>query len=379
MRLQIYSLYKMLSILEKHIFRNEFLESKLLPMKLSKREGSNDCLPRDRSELHCIYECRVAIIGLGGVGKSLAHLLKMFPGTLTELRLLNRSDPSGIIEELNHIPTKLPIFGMCGMENLCKGLKDVDIVVISAGYSRKTDDSSREDLFSDNAKICANICKACSEACPTALIAIVANPIDTLVPLAAHILKKHGSYNPAKLFGVCELDHLRARHYFADLICMDPKWTYVPVVGGHGEHTTVPLFSRCRPNIELTPEEMMNLTKAVRIAGKNIVKMKKSSSTYSMASAAMYFIHKLARAIHHEPNIVISAYTESRVTGAHFFSNELLLGPAGIDKNLGFGRVNVFEQKLIDDAVKVLRKQVDMINCGKLTRMTDDQYKKPTG
>lgn len=91
--------------------------------------------------------------------------------------------------------------------------------------------------------------------------------------MAAHILKKHGSYNPAKLFGVCELDHLRARHYLADLICMDPKWTYVPVVGGHGENTTVPLFSRCRPNIELTPEEMMNLTKAVRTAGKNIVKV----------------------------------------------------------------------------------------------------------
>lgn len=54
---------------------------------------------------------------------------------------------------------------------------------------------------------------------------------------------------------------------------MDPKWTYVPVVGGHGENTTVPLFSRCRPNIELTPEEMMNLTKAVRTAWKNIVKV----------------------------------------------------------------------------------------------------------
>lgn len=147
MRLQTRCLYKMLFILEKHIFRNEFLERKHLPMKLSKREGSNDCLPRDRSELHCIQECRVAIIGLGAVGKSLAHLLKMFPGTLTELRLLNRSDPSGIIEELNHIPTKLPISGVCGIENFCNGLKDVDIVAISAGYSRKTDDSSRESLF----------------------------------------------------------------------------------------------------------------------------------------------------------------------------------------------------------------------------------------
>ncbi|KAI4483026.1 hypothetical protein M0804_008081 [Polistes exclamans] len=351
----------MLSILDKRINDNEVFSKKIqLLTKLTKRHGSNDCLPRDRSELRCIEECRVAIVGLGGVGRSLAHLLKMFPGSLTELRLLNRSDPSGIVEELNQLPTRLPVYGIGGMENFCQGLRDVDIVVISAGASRKKD-TPREHLFSDNAIICANICKACVESCPTALIAIVSNPIDTLVPVAAHIFKKNGCYNPAKLFGVCYLDELRARHYFADLIGANPKWTYVPVVGGHSENTTVPLFSKCRPSIELTPEEMIKLTKAVRIAGKKVVKAKKSSTTYSMASATMYFIHNLSRAIHHEPNVIISAYTESRVTPARFFSNELLLGPAGIDKNLGFGRVNVFEQKLIDDAVKVLQKQIAMV------------------
>lgn len=80
-----------------------------------------------------------------------------------------------------------------------------------------------------------------------------------------------------------------------------------------------------------------------------------------MAFGAMHFIHKLARAIHHEPNIIVSAYTESNVTGAPFFSNELLLGPGGVYKNLGFGKVNVFEQKLIDEAVKALRKQFDLV------------------
>ncbi|XP_014601535.1 PREDICTED: malate dehydrogenase, mitochondrial-like [Polistes canadensis] len=220
----------MLSILDKRINDNEVFSKKIqLLTKLTKRHGSNDCLPRDRSELRCIEECRVAIVGLGGVGRSLAHLLKMFPGSLTELRLLNRSDPSGIVEELNQLPTRLPVYGIGGMENFCQGLRDVDIVVISAGASRKKD-TPREHLFSDNAIICANICKACVESCPTALIAIVSNPIDTLVPVAAHIFKKNGCYNPAKLFGVCYLDELRARHYFADLIGANPKWTYVPVV-----------------------------------------------------------------------------------------------------------------------------------------------------
>ncbi|KAL2727195.1 hypothetical protein V1478_007473 [Vespula squamosa] len=361
MQSQMRCLYKMLSVLEKNIFRNAFLKKKFLPTMLSKREGSNDSLPRDRSELRCTYECRVAIIGIGGVGASLAHLLKMFPGTVTELRMLNNFDFSGIVEELNQIPTKLPICGICGEDNFCKALKDIDIVVITAGRPRTNEKELREELFSENAKSCLNIFKLCAEACPTALISMVTNPIDSMIPLAAHILKKNCCYNPAKLFGICELDLLRARRYLADLLCTNPKRTYVPVVGGHGENTIVPLFSRCRPSIELTQEEMMELTKAVRVAGAKIVKMKKVSSTYAMASGAMYFVHKLARAVHHEPNVIISAYTESSVTGARFFSNELLLGPGGVDKNLGFGKVNAYEQKLIDEAVKALRKQFDIV------------------
>lgn len=79
-----------------------------------------------------------------------------------------------------------------------------------------------------------------------------------------------------------------------------------------------------------------------------------------MASATLYFIHKLCRAIHQEPHVIISAYVESTVTKTRFFSNELLLGPRGIHKNLGYGTVTNFEQQLIDDAVEVLRQDVAM-------------------
>lgn len=100
----------------------------------------------ERDELKYITKCRVAIVGLGGVGKSLAHLLKTYPGGLTELRLCNRSDPEGIVEELSHIPTKLPVRGFKGLDRLPLGLQNADIVIITAGVARRPH-MQRKHLF----------------------------------------------------------------------------------------------------------------------------------------------------------------------------------------------------------------------------------------
>lgn len=130
---------------------------KLIPKNLLKPEGQirwafnrfscgNTNYVKERNELKYIRRCRVAIVGIGGVGKSLAHLLKTYPGSLTELRLCNRSDPEGTVEELNHIPTKLPVRGFKGVNTFSLGLRDVDIVVMSAGVPRKKD-MARKQLF----------------------------------------------------------------------------------------------------------------------------------------------------------------------------------------------------------------------------------------
>lgn len=49
---------------------------------------------------------------------------------------------------------------------------------------------TRDDLFNTNAKILGNIAEAAAEAAPKALIAIVTNPINSLVPIASGIFKK---------------------------------------------------------------------------------------------------------------------------------------------------------------------------------------------
>lgn len=51
---------------------------------------------------------------------------------------------------------------------------------------------SRDDLFKVNAGIGKEIVQKAAEVAPNALIAIVTNPVNTIVPIAGEVLKKVG-------------------------------------------------------------------------------------------------------------------------------------------------------------------------------------------
>jgi len=76
------------------------------------------------------------------------------------------------------------------------------VVVIPAGVPRKPG-MTRDDLFNVNAGIIKDISNSIAKNCPKALVAIITNPVNTCVPIAAEILKKvgyskimvHKSYN----------------------------------------------------------------------------------------------------------------------------------------------------------------------------------------
>ena len=90
------------------------------------------------------------------------------------------------------------------------------IVVIPAGVPRKPG-MTRDDLFNTNASIVANLAKAAATACPDAMICIIANPVNSTVPIASEIFKKAGVLNPAKIFGVTTLDVVRANTFIGKI------------------------------------------------------------------------------------------------------------------------------------------------------------------
>nr|CAD7462894.1 unnamed protein product [Timema tahoe] len=148
-----------------------------------------------------------------------------------------------------------------------------DIVTIVAGVPRKPG-MSRDDLFSVNANIIRDVFCGIAKHCPKALVSIVTNPVNSLVPLAAEIMDIHGVFDPCKLFGVTTLDVVRANTFIAELKGLNPLDVNCPCIGGHAGATIIPVISQCCPRVEFTEPQLKELIKRVQEAGTEVVKAK---------------------------------------------------------------------------------------------------------
>ncbi|DAA15016.1 TPA: malate dehydrogenase, mitochondrial [Bos taurus] len=170
---------------------------------------------------------KVAVLGAsGGIGQPLSLLLKNSP-LVSRLTLYDIAHTPGVAADLSHIETRATVKGYLGPEQLPDCLKGCDVVVIPAGVPRKPG-MTRDDLFNTNATIVATLTAACAQHCPEAMICIISNPVNSTIPITAEVFKKHGVYNPNKIFGVTTLDIVRANAFVAELKDLDPARVNVP-------------------------------------------------------------------------------------------------------------------------------------------------------
>ena len=216
-------------------------------------------------------DAKVAVLGAaGGIGQPLSLLCKLSP-EVDELSCYDIVGTPGVAADLSHIPTKSSTTGSLpspvawppthngGLEEALTG---ADVVVIPAGVPRKPG-MTRDDLFNTNASIVQTLVEGCAKFCPDAIIAIISNPVNSTVPIAAEVLKKHGVYNPKKLVGVTTLDVCRANTFVANSQGWDPKDVDVTVIGGHAGITILPLFSRV-DGAKFSDEELEAITVRTR-------------------------------------------------------------------------------------------------------------------
>ena len=158
---------------------------------------------------------RVAVVGAaGGIGQPLSLLLKQNP-LVSELMLYDVAPVTpGVGADLSHMDTPAKVKAFAG-DDMAGALKDADVIVVPAGVPRKPG-MSRDDLFSINAGIVANIAKIAGQVAPKAALLIISNPVNSTVPICAEVLKKQGVYNKNKLFGVTTLDVVRANTFIAE-------------------------------------------------------------------------------------------------------------------------------------------------------------------
>ena len=302
---------------------------------------------------------KVAVAGAaGGIGQPLALLLKLDPN-VTELSLFDVRATPGVAADISHCCSPAKVTGWVGMEQANDALTGCDIVVIPAGVPRKPG-MTRDDLFNTNASIVKGLADACAKSCPNAMFLIISNPVNSTVPIFAEVLKKHGVYNPKKLFGVTTLDVVRANTFVSENQKTDVLKANVHVIGGHAGTTILPLLSQV-PNAKFSAEDVEKLTHRIQFGGDEVVQAKDGagSATLSMAFAGQRFASQLLKAMKGDKNIVECTFVENNLTAAPFFSTPCKLGPNGVEEVISFGALSAAEQATLDNMIPDLITQAN--------------------
>ncbi|MBA0768876.1 hypothetical protein Gotri_017651, partial [Gossypium trilobum] len=285
-----------------------------------------------RYGLQLVASYKMAILGAaGGIGQPLALLIKMSP-LVSALNLYDIANVKGVAADLSHCNTPSQVLDFTGASELGDCLKGANVVVIPAGVPRKPG-MTRDDLFNINANIVMTLVEAVADNCPDAFIHIISNPVNSMVPIAAEVLKQKGVYNPKKLFGVTTLDVVRANTFVAQKKNLKLIDVDVPVIGGHAGITILPLLSKTKPTVSFTDEEVEQLTVRIQNAGTEVVEAKAGagSATLSMAYAAARFVESSLRALDGDGDVYECSFVQSDLTNLPFFASRIKLGRNGVE------------------------------------------------
>merc|ERR1712137_1102967 len=290
---------------------------------------------------------KVCVVGgAGGIGQPLSLLMAMNPH-VSELCVYDLTmamvPANGVAADLSHVSsrakTKAYAFDVkdkaIDMAEEC--LTGCGLVLVPAGVPRKPG-QDRKDLLNINAGIAKNIVEACSEYCPNAVVALIVNPVNSVVPAMCELWKKKG-LNPKKIVGVSTLDVVRANKFVYEITGQKAE---VLVIGGHAGKTILPLFSQDPAGSSIKAELIPDLDARVQDAGTEVVKAKngKGSATLSMAYAGARLGKAVLRGLA-GVDTTECAYVESTVTSLPYFASKVTFGKDGIKKVHPIGKLNV--------------------------------------
>jgi len=306
-------------------------------------------------------EPKVALIGVaGGIGQPLGLLLKQNPA-IARLALYDIApETPGVAADLSHMDTRAQVTAHVGPMELHAALEGADIVVVPAGVPRKPG-MTRDDLFATNAGVVRDVAEQASKICPKAFLAIITNPVNSTVPIAAEVFKNNEVYDPKRIFGVTTLDVVRSQAFVADLKKLDVSKTAVQVIGGHSGVTIIPLLSQVNPAVKFSDAEIKALTERIQDAGTEVVKAKagKGSATLSMAFAGARFVDGLVKALKGQKSTHCAYVKSDVVKGVEYFATPVEIGPQGVEKIHGLEKLSAYEKELVEKALPELKKNIE--------------------
>merc|ERR1712019_192009 len=178
----------------------------------------------------------------------------------------------GHLEKKSNVTGYVYNVGEKAVDKLEAALTGCHVVLIPAGMPRKPG-MTRDDLFKINADIAKSLVSACAKFCPEAILLMIVNPVNSVVPAMCELYKKKG-LDHKKIVGVTTLDIVRANKFVGEIVGKNPNFINVPVIGGHAGVTIMPVFSQDKVANTVEQGKIPDLDKHVQDAGTDVVNAK---------------------------------------------------------------------------------------------------------
>jgi len=274
--------------------------------------------------------------------------------------------PEGVAADLSHIETKCKVSSFAmdpskpPVEQL-QCLEGCSLVVVPAGVPRKPG-MTRDDLLGINAGIARGIAEACAKFCPDAVLALIVNPVNSIVPCVSELYKAKG-LDASKVLGITTLDVVRANKFVATELGVSPKDVDIPVIGGHAGVTIMPVFSQDANGAKLTADQVAALDKRTQDAGTEVVNAKngKGSATLSMAYAGSRLCKAVLSGLAGTP-ATECAYlgVTPDIADVPYFATKVTFGTKGVEKVHPIGELTDYEKgRLNNDVIPALKAEIE--------------------
>jgi malate dehydrogenase len=230
---------------------------------------------------------KIALIGAGAIGGTLAHLCALKElGDVVLVDVVEGVPQGKTLDLLAARPIDGCDVGYVGANDY-EATRGSDVVIVTAGLPRKPG-MSRDDLVNTNAGIMKGIAAQIRDLSPNAFVIVITNPLDAMV----YVMKQVTGFPKNRVVGMAGvLDSARFRTFVALELGISVEDVTAMVLGGHGDDM-VPLVRYCTvagvPVSHFLPKEKIDaIVKRTQLAGGEVVNLLKTSAWVSPAASAI--------------------------------------------------------------------------------------------
>ena len=308
---------------------------------------------------------KIALVGAGNIGGTLAHLAGLKElGDVVLFDIVDGIPQGKALDLVQSSPVESFDARMTGASNYA-AIKGADVVIVTAGVARKPG-MSRDDLIGINTGVMRTVGEGIRKNCPKAFVICITNPLDALV----WALRESSGLPANQVVGMAGiLDSGRFRLFLAEELGVSVQDVTAFVLGGHGD-TMVPLarYSTVAgiplPDLIkmgwLKKDRLDQIIQRTRDGGAEIVALLKSGSAYyAPASSAI----QMAEAYLKDQKRVLPccAYLDGQygVKGL-YVGVPVVIGAGGVEKIIEI-ELNKSEKTAFDQSVDAVRGLVEVV------------------